>query len=146
MCKNLIEKGNLDKPLTLYNRTRKRADDLSQQLGVDKTRVVDTINDAVKSSDIIFMCLGDDAAVNGAVNVMLEQDVKGKLVVDCSTVHPDTTNALEERLSSHHAEFVGMPGTVSLFSFLFSIFQIKMPYILTLAQSSVPQQWQIQAN
>jgi len=116
MCKNLVEKGSLDKPLILYNRTKKRSDDLSSALGADKTKVVDSINDAVKSADIIFMCLGDDAAVNAAVSAILEQEVVGKLIVDASTVHPDTTNALEKRLTAKGAEFVGMPGQVFLFS------------------------------
>ena len=57
------------------------------------------------------MCLGDDAAVNDTVDSMLQEDVKGKLIVDCSTVHPDTTNALEKRITEKGAEFVGMPGT-----------------------------------
>ncbi|KAK3209011.1 hypothetical protein GRF29_69g471371 [Pseudopithomyces chartarum] len=109
MCKNLVEKGNLDKPLILFNRTKKRSDDLASALGADKTRVVETINDVVKSADIIFMCLGDDAAVNSTVSTILEEDVKGKLIVDASTVHPDTTNDLEKRLTSKGAEFVGMP-------------------------------------
>ncbi|KAJ4291873.1 hypothetical protein N0V90_009769 [Kalmusia sp. IMI 367209] len=109
MCKNLVEKGSLDKPLILYNRTKKRSEDLAASLGTDKTKVVDTINDAVKTADIIFMCLGDDAAVNSAVNVILEEEVKGKLIVDASTVHPDTTNALEKRLTAKGASFVGMP-------------------------------------
>jgi hypothetical protein len=72
--------------------------------------VADTISDAVKSSDIIFMCLGDDAAVNSTVDSMLENDVEGKLIVDCSTVHPDTTNALEKKVIEKGGEFVGMPG------------------------------------
>jgi 3-hydroxyisobutyrate dehydrogenase-like beta-hydroxyacid dehydrogenase len=113
MCKNLVEKGNLDKPLILYNRTKKRSDDLATKISSDvgngKTKVVETINDATKESDIIFMCLGDDAAVNSAVDAILQEDVKGKLIVDCSTVHPDTTNALEKRITEKGAEFVGMP-------------------------------------
>jgi 3-hydroxyisobutyrate dehydrogenase-like beta-hydroxyacid dehydrogenase len=108
---NLVEKGNLDKPLIIFNRTKKRSEDLASKLGSDKTKVVDSINDAVKASDIIMMCLGDDAAVNSAVDAMLQADVKGKLIVDCSTVHPDTTNALEKRITDKGAEFVGMPGT-----------------------------------
>jgi hypothetical protein len=107
---NLIEKGNLDKPLILFNRTKKRADDLSATLGSDKTKVVDNINDAAKEADIIFMCLGDDAAVDAAVDKILEEDVKGKVIVDCSTVHPDTTNGLEKRITAKGGEFVGLPG------------------------------------
>ncbi|ORY11346.1 6-phosphogluconate dehydrogenase-like protein NAD-binding protein [Clohesyomyces aquaticus] len=109
MCKNLVERGSLGKPLILYNRTKKRSDDLSSKLGADQTKVVSTIPEAVKSSDIVFICLGDDAAVKEAVNTILKENVKGKLIVDCSTVHPDTTNALEKRITEKGAEFVGMP-------------------------------------
>jgi 3-hydroxyisobutyrate dehydrogenase-like beta-hydroxyacid dehydrogenase len=113
MCKNLVEKGNLDKPLVLYNRTKKRSDDLAAKISSDvgngKTKVADTINEATKDSDIIFMCVGDDAAVNSTVDVILQEDVKGKLIVDCSTVHPDTTNALEKRITEKGGEFVGLP-------------------------------------
>jgi 3-hydroxyisobutyrate dehydrogenase-like beta-hydroxyacid dehydrogenase len=110
IAQNLVEKGSLDKPLILFNRTKSRSEDLASKLGSSKTKVVDTINDAVKASDIIFMCLGDDAAVNAAVKKMLQEDVKGKLIVDCSTVHPDTTNALEKQITEKGGEFVGMPG------------------------------------
>lgn len=116
MCKNLAEKGNLDKPLILYNRTKKRADDLSSQLGTDKTKVVDTIKDAVSSADIIIMCLGNDASVNSTIDTILENDVTGKLIVDSSTIHPDTSNALEKRITEKGAEFVAMPGQSSLIS------------------------------
>jgi 3-hydroxyisobutyrate dehydrogenase-like beta-hydroxyacid dehydrogenase len=111
MCKNLVEKGNLDKPLILYNRTKKRSDDLAASIGSSKAKVVDNIGDAVKEADIVFMCLGDDAAVNDTVDTVLQQDVKGKLIVDCSTVHPDTTNGLEKKITGKGAEFVGMPGS-----------------------------------
>jgi 3-hydroxyisobutyrate dehydrogenase-like beta-hydroxyacid dehydrogenase len=109
MCANLVSKGNLDKPLILYNRTKKRSDDLAAKIGTDKTKVVSTISDAIKDSDIILMCLGDDAAVNDTVDTILKENVKGKTIVDCSTVHPDTTNSLEKRITSAGAEFVGMP-------------------------------------
>ena len=111
---NLVEKGNLDKPLILFNRTKSRSEDLASKLGSSKTKVADTINDAVKPSDIVFMCLGDDAAVNAAVDKMLEEDVKGKLIVDCSTVHPETTNALEKKITEKGGEFVGMPGKLRM--------------------------------
>jgi len=112
MCKNLVEKGNLDKPLILYNRTRKRSEDLAAKIASDvgsgRTEVVENISDTVKA-DIIFMCLGEDASVNETVDAILEQDVQGKLIVDCSTVHPETTNSLEKKITKKGAEFVGMP-------------------------------------
>lgn len=109
MCANLVSKGNLDKPLILYNRTQKRADDLSAKLGLSKTKVASTIPEAVKDSDLILICVGDDAAVNSTVDTILEQNAQGKTIVDCSTVHPDTTNALEKRITAAGAQFVGMP-------------------------------------
>jgi 3-hydroxyisobutyrate dehydrogenase-like beta-hydroxyacid dehydrogenase len=109
MCKNLVEKGDLDKPLIIYNRTKKRADDLSQKLTSAKSTVASTIEDAVSKSDIIFTCLGDDAAVNETIDSALKGNVKGKLFVDCSTVHPDTTNALAKKVTSTGAEFVACP-------------------------------------
>lgn len=109
MCANLVSKGNLDKPLILYNRTKKRSDDLAAKIGTDKTKVVSTIAAVIKDSDIILMCLGDDAAVTSTVDTILQDDVHGKTIVDCSTVHPDTTNALEQRITSAGGSFVGMP-------------------------------------
>ncbi|KAF1838275.1 6-phosphogluconate dehydrogenase 2 [Decorospora gaudefroyi] len=109
MCKNLVEKGALATPLVLYNRTRSRSETVASDHGSSKTEIADTIGDAVKASDIIFMCLGDDAAVNETVDSMLHEDVRGKLIVDCSTVHPNTTNALEKKVTGKGAGFVGMP-------------------------------------
>lgn len=116
MTKCLVEKGNLDKPIIIYNRTKQRADELSAKLGPGKAKVVDNVGEAVKTADIIFICLGDDKAVNSTVDAILEQDVQGKLIVDCSTVHPDTTEALEKRITAKGAGFVGMPGTPHMWS------------------------------
>ncbi|KAF2145284.1 uncharacterized protein K452DRAFT_284661 [Aplosporella prunicola CBS 121167] len=109
MCKNLVEKGNLDKPLLIFNRTKKRADDLSAQLPSGKSAAVGTIDEAVKTSDIIFACVGDDKAINEIVDAALQNDVKGKLIVDCSTVHPETSEALAKRITEKSAGFVACP-------------------------------------
>jgi 3-hydroxyisobutyrate dehydrogenase-like beta-hydroxyacid dehydrogenase len=109
MCKNIVEKGDLDKPLIIFNRTKKRADDLSQKLTSGKSIVASTIEEAVSKSDIIFTCVSDDAAINETVGSALKGYVKGKLFVDCSTVHPDTTNALAKRITASGAEFVACP-------------------------------------
>lgn len=114
MCKNLVEKGDLTKPLVIFNRTKKRADDLSSSLGSDKSKVAASIEDAVAESDIIFTCVGDDQAIKDTIETALKGDVKGKLFVDCSTVHPDTTDALAESCQGKGAEFVACPGIASL--------------------------------
>lgn len=110
MCKNLVEKGSLSSPLILFNRTQTRADKLASELGSGKTRVVSTVAEAVKEADIIFTCVGDDAAIRKTVDTILDGDVKGKLIVDCSTVHPDTTDELAKKIVAEGAEFVASPG------------------------------------
>jgi 3-hydroxyisobutyrate dehydrogenase-like beta-hydroxyacid dehydrogenase len=107
MCKNLVEKGNLDKPLIIFNRTIKRAEDLSSKIG--HSTVAPSIGEAVVKSDIIFICLGDDAAITENVNKILEGDVKGKLIVDCSTVHPDTTAMTAKAIEANGGKFVACP-------------------------------------
>ncbi|TVY42093.1 putative oxidoreductase [Lachnellula occidentalis] len=109
MCKNLVEKGQLDKPLIIYNRTEKRATDLSNSLPSGKSTVASTVEDAVSNADIIFTCVGDDAAINSIVDTALQVDTKGKLFVDCSTVHPDTTERLAKKITAAGAEFVACP-------------------------------------
>lgn len=111
MCKNLVEKGNLDKPLILFNRTTKRATDLKEKLPSGRSTVVSSIEEVVSKSDIIFICLGDDPAVKDTVATAIKGDVKGKLFVDCSTIHPDTTNELAKSIEEHGAHFVACPGT-----------------------------------
>ncbi|KAG9231209.1 NAD binding domain of 6-phosphogluconate dehydrogenase-domain-containing protein [Amylocarpus encephaloides] len=109
MCKNLVEKGNLDKPLIIYNRTENRSIDFSKTLPSGKLTVASTIQDAVSQADIIFTCVGDDAAINDTIDAALKGDTKGKLFVDCSTVHPETTEGLAKKIVHSGAEFCAMP-------------------------------------
>ena len=111
MCKNLIDKAPLTSPLIIFNRTTKRATDLSSQLPPGKSTVVTSIEEAVSGSDIIFTCVGDDKAILATIETAVKGNVREKLFVDCSTVHPDTTNGLAKTLESHGAEFVACPGT-----------------------------------
>ncbi|KAI4262562.1 MAG: hypothetical protein L6R42_002262 [Xanthoria sp. 1 TBL-2021] len=112
MVKNLLGKAPLDTPLIISNRNVQRAIDLQAILdpGKEKTVIAPNVIDAVKAADIVFTCLGDDDAmkqtakqVSGAFNL------DGKLFVDCSTVHPDTTHHLADVFTKAHAEFVACP-------------------------------------
>jgi 3-hydroxyisobutyrate dehydrogenase-like beta-hydroxyacid dehydrogenase len=111
MCKNIVTRGDLDKPLIIFNRTTKRAEDFSKSIPFGKSVVASSITDAVSKSDIIFTCVGDDAAVNETLDAALKSGAKGKLFVDCSTVHPDTTENLEKKITAAGAEF----GTLAQF-------------------------------
>ena len=110
MCKNLVEKGDLDKPLIIFNRTQKRATDLNARLPSGKSVVASSLEKAVSKGDIIFTCLGDDAAIKDTIAAAVKGNVKGKLFVDCSTVHPDTTNTLAKSIQAQGAEMVACPG------------------------------------
>jgi 3-hydroxyisobutyrate dehydrogenase-like beta-hydroxyacid dehydrogenase len=107
MCKNLVEKGDLTQDLIIYNRTTKRAQDLSAKIGHSK--VANSISEAVSPADIIFYCLGDDKAVASTVDEILKTGVKGKLLVDCSTIHPDSTTKEAEKIEAAGAQFVACP-------------------------------------
>lgn len=107
MCKNLVEKGNLDKPLILYNRTTQRAHDLSAKIG--NSTVASSIEEAVSKADIIFYCLGEDPSVISTLEQILKTDIKGKVIVDCSTVHPDTTTKESQMVEEKGGEFVACP-------------------------------------
>jgi len=109
MCKNIVEKGNLIKPLIIYNRTAKRAHDLAKTLPEGKAVVSTDLNEVVTKADVIFTCVGDDAAINEVIDNILKQKVENKLLVDCSTVHPDTTDALEKKITAAGAGFVACP-------------------------------------
>ncbi|KUI68758.1 putative oxidoreductase YfjR [Cytospora mali] len=109
MVKNLAEKGKFDGPLAIYNRSKQRAVDLSAKLAPGKTEVADSIEAGVAKADLTFMCLANDQAVTQTVNAMVKVDIKGKLIVDCSTIHPDTQGPLAELITSKGAEFVACP-------------------------------------
>ncbi|KAL9092086.1 MAG: hypothetical protein Q9159_001085 [Coniocarpon cinnabarinum] len=109
MAKNLAEKGKLSQPLAVFNRTTKRAEDFVAAREADQAKVVTHMDDVVKSSDIIFFCLGDDKSVTDAVAAFVGNDVSGKLFVDCSTIHPNTSNEISQTLTTKGAEFVAMP-------------------------------------
>lgn len=110
MVTNLALKGNLEKPLLIYNRTQKRADDLSAKIGGGKTVVVSDPLDGLERSDIIFTMLSNDKAVEENIDAFLSSgSVKGKLFIECSTIHPDTTERLAKKVTEAGAEFIASP-------------------------------------
>ncbi|RMZ06676.1 hypothetical protein D0864_02173 [Hortaea werneckii] len=111
MVKNLAEKGQFTSPISIYNRTTSRAENLASSLPAGKAQVVTSIPEAVQQADIIFTCVGDDAAIEETISTALQTPAaaKGKLFVDCSTVHPDTTNKLAQTINAAGASFVACP-------------------------------------
>ncbi|KAF2172687.1 hypothetical protein M409DRAFT_62424 [Zasmidium cellare ATCC 36951] len=108
MAKNLIEKGNLESPLKLYNRTTTRAVALKNEVG-SRASIGTSIAETVAGADIIFTSLSNDDTLKETMSQALQSEIVGKTFVDCSTVHPEAANDLAEMASSKGADFVSMP-------------------------------------
>lgn len=87
MAANLIEAGH---DVTVWNRTSEKA-----QPVVEKgAKLAQSPAEAVKGAEIVMYCLSDDAAVDDLVfgeGNLLDALESGQIVVDMSTVHPDTS-------------------------------------------------------
>ena len=107
MVKNLVEKGSLSSPLIIWNRTVSKAEDFAQTLS--NVTVASSPEEAFSKADIIFVCVAADKDVEGLIAIALKSNIRGKLFVDCSTIHPNMTNRLGEFLNIVGAEFVACP-------------------------------------
>ena len=95
-----------------YNRSRARA----EKLGV---AVADTPREAVAGVDAIVVSLADDAAVGsvyGAADGLVAGLSEGAVVLETSTVHPDTVRALAPLVTRRGATLLDTPvsGSVSV--------------------------------
>jgi hypothetical protein len=51
--------------------------------------------------------VSNDSVLQGVVDeIVASGDIKGKVYIDCSTVHPDTSLAVSKRISEAGGEFV----------------------------------------
>ncbi|KAK9469665.1 hypothetical protein V1512DRAFT_256774 [Lipomyces arxii] len=107
MVLNLANKGNLDSPLIVWNRSPKRA----EALGDLKVHVAASLEEAISKADIVFSCLSNDEAIKSVYEAALKipGGVKGKIFAECSTIHPDTTRELEKMTKEAGAVFVAAP-------------------------------------
>ncbi|KAK4126193.1 NAD(P)-binding protein [Parathielavia appendiculata] len=110
MCKNIVEKADVAQPVLVYNRTKQKSVDFSKQFPAEKTEIVDSIAAGVARADIIFMILAKDDIVEAVADEILKAgDVSGKLIVECSTIHPDTTVRVAKAFWDRGVEFVAAP-------------------------------------
>lgn len=106
---NLVAKTGLSSPLVLYNRTRQRAEEHSSQIG--HSVVARDLAELVSTCDIIWTCLEDEKAVFEIFAQIWELDLSGKLFVECSTILPNATAQLAQRIQDGGANVVAMPGS-----------------------------------
>ncbi|OOF99642.1 hypothetical protein ASPCADRAFT_138328 [Aspergillus carbonarius ITEM 5010] len=109
MARNIAEKGPQTEPVTLYNRTASKATTFASTLPANKATVSTSLSDAVSTATIIFICVGDDAALDAVISGLPTTSLSSKIIVDCSTVHPDTSRKVHSTLASHGASFIACP-------------------------------------
>lgn len=95
-------------PVTVWNRTASRADDLRGA----RARVAATPADAARDADVVITMPADPAAVErvlfgdgGALAAMRE----GATLIDCSTVGPEDSRATAANCARHGVRFVDAP-------------------------------------
>lgn len=95
--------------LRYFNRTMHRGDTLRDIGGLPAS----SVRDLVSSSDIVFMSLSDDAALEATLDAVLDAsspvDISGKIFVDTSTVHPSSSAKAQQRLAEKGGVLVSAP-------------------------------------
>ncbi|KAL2788683.1 hypothetical protein BJX66DRAFT_326924 [Aspergillus keveii] len=115
MSRNIALKGPQTSPLILFNRTASKAAAFAKTITAEKPQaaiVAPSPSAAVKDADITFICVGDDPALDQIINTITSDSsvsLKDKIIVDCSTVHPDTSRRTHATLASHGASFIACP-------------------------------------
>ncbi|HEU0236142.1 MAG TPA: NAD(P)-dependent oxidoreductase [Candidatus Limnocylindrales bacterium] len=114
MARRLAAEG---RTLVLYNRTRERAEQLAAQL--TDARVAATPAEVAGAADVVLTMLANDdavAAVFGGPDGLLTGARAGTVLVDLSTVRPDTLRSVESRVRATGAGLLDAPvsGSVSL--------------------------------
>lgn len=105
MAANLLKAGY---PLTVWSRTPERCAPLVKQ-GASQAS---TPAEAVAHADVILYCLSDDAAVDDLVfgqGGLMAAVKAGQIVVDLTTIHPDTTRKEAAAYAEKGVRFLDAP-------------------------------------
>ena len=108
MCKNIAAKAGLSEPIQIYDISEQQTQKVKAQLG-DSAIVASSITSAAADADVIFFSVSDDKAVLAVLDQVLANDISGKLIVDCSTIHPDTTRQEARMIKERGGEFAACP-------------------------------------
>ncbi|KAJ5104695.1 3-hydroxyisobutyrate dehydrogenase [Penicillium alfredii] len=95
--------------LRFYNRTLARGLALGKIGGEQKT----SVEDVISHSDICFISVSDDEALTAIITSILgavtANNLGQKIIVDTSTVHPDTSRWAQRTLKEEDVSFVAAP-------------------------------------
>ncbi len=105
-AKRLIETGNA---VTVWNRTESRTE-AAVEAGAERAADLGGIT----ACDTILISLTDANAVQAVTGKLIDSGIKGRLVIDLSTLLPDETRSIGATVSNAGADFVDCPvgGTV----------------------------------
>ncbi|KAF2668183.1 NAD(P)-binding protein [Microthyrium microscopicum] len=108
LTKNLQKYISADSltPLHYTNRTLSRGDSLKELGAVP----CNTIGELAQCCDIVFSSISDDSILFSLVESFIASgNVAGKILVDTSTVHPDTSRLVNVKLSELGAKYIAAP-------------------------------------
>jgi 3-hydroxyisobutyrate dehydrogenase len=105
MARNVLNAGF---PLSVWNRTAGRA----EELATAGAHVGGSPADVAAASDIIITCVSDTPDVEAVIlgeNGVIHGVRPGSLVIDCSTISPQVTRAIGEKLAERQVYMLDAP-------------------------------------
>ena len=112
MVKNLVKAGF---EVTVYNRTKEKALALQAETQV---KVADTLQDLAGEAEVIISMLSNDAAVKEVYNaengIFQAKATNSLILIDMSTVSPETTKELAAIAASKGMEYLDAPVSGSV--------------------------------
>lgn len=103
MATHLRQAGAL---AAVWNRTRSKAESLARELEV---AVTDSPAALARQVDVVFLCVSADADVLAVIEALQPGLSAGQVVIDTSTVKPETAQAAAQQLALHGAHFLDAP-------------------------------------
>lgn len=104
MVARLLEAGH---PVTVYNRTPSRA-------AATGAAVASNSREAAAAADFIISSLADDAAVEAVYGSLIEGLRPGTVILETSTIHPDTVRTLAPQVEARSATLLDAPVSGSV--------------------------------
>jgi 3-hydroxyisobutyrate dehydrogenase len=97
-------------PLTVWDRTASTMDERSPK----NAQTVDSIEELVRTSDIVFICVSNDEADRDVFSHIVTEPLAGKVIVDCSTVSPHISVELAKEVEEKGGKMLdaGLSGSV----------------------------------
>ncbi|MBP3041561.1 NAD(P)-dependent oxidoreductase [Bacillaceae bacterium Marseille-Q3522] len=110
MAANLLKAGY---PVEVYNRTKAKALPLVE----NGAKPAEDVQQLVNNSDVIITMVSDDQAVKEVYfgeNGIFTADLANKILIDMSTVSPESSQFIEEKAKENGASFLDAPVSGSV--------------------------------